>query len=774
MLIIIVACKGMNFVITLQADMNRNLFAYTAGWVLLFLTLTGCHRFSSEGKTFQNALIQQEQYAEQLTNNFIECLQYNSFDSIWELTQHNSSVLFYVFNKYKMVYWSDNWLTSSEIRILAYNRWYYQKFDNAHCLCRWTQLNDFNILTIIPIKYAYPIQNEQLHNSFIEPFRLPDKYSITQVKKTDAYPVYSSAGHYLFSIVEDNNEEHAPEKNKKSQLRLSDTFSYRSLLDSSEKEATSSGNHRNVRIYLLLSILLFSVIGIVGIIGLIRNKGFKQMSLRTKLQYLVIILLLANAGYIFFISTHHVRKHYEEQQKHLLQEKTLYIQKALQEIYYWNVFLGPDNESGMNINLRDLSFTYETDIHVYDMEGSLVGSSAIDVFNNGLLSRHIDPMPFFSENSNIIKQEVIGDMNYLAAYTEFYNGSFVQIGYIVVPLFVSADAVDAEVDAFIAKLLPPVLGVILLSFLLSIVITKGITQPLSMLADKMRNFKIGEHNNLVNYDKQDEVGQLVVRYNQMVNELELSAEKLAKSEREIAWRTMARQIAHEINNPLTPMKLTIQQLQRLHNVVFSSSDLAATQSSADADEALQKYNAYFKKSTSVLIEQIDNLSCIAASFSSFAKMPEVKKVPVNIAEKLFSVITLFRNNNALVPIRYIGAETGVWALTDEKQITQVFTNLIKNALQAIDGKVGGDIIVILKETKKEVIISVSDNGCGIPVEVRDKVFRPNFTTKNNGMGLGLAISKNIIEGSGGDISFITSEQGTTFYVHLVLAEEPQA
>ncbi len=765
----------MNFVITLQTAMKRKSFAAI---LLLFMSAvvvvcgtTGCHRFASDVKHFQKELVKQQKVAEQLTDSFVQRLQCNSFDSIWELTQHNPSILFYVFNNRQMVYWSDKWLAGSEVRILFYDRWYYQKFDNAHCICRWTKHNDLNVLTVIPVKYAYPIENKQLHNDYIPPFRLPDKYAVTQVKKTDGYPVYSASGYYLFSVIPADGNESSPDKSSSSELRLSDTFSYRSLLDNSEKDRISSGTHRSVRVYFLLSILLFSVVGLAAVVGLIRNKGFRKMTLRTKMQYFVILLLLADSLYIFFISTRHVRKHYEEQQRHLLGEKTLYIQKALQEIYYWSVSLGPANEPGMNVNLRDLSFTYETDMHVYDMEGNLVGSSAINLFYNGLLSRHIDPLPFFTENANIIKQEHIGDLNYLAAYTELYNGSYVQIGYIVVPQFISSETVDAEVDSFIAKLLPPVLSVILLSFLLSIVMTKGITHPLSSLADKMKHFKIGERGNLLDYDKPDEVGQLVVRYNQMVTELEKSTEKLAKSERETAWRTMARQIAHEINNPLTPMKLTIQQLQRLHSKTFSD----AQSSSFGMEEkkgALEKYNSYFKKSTAVLIEQIDTLSRIASSFSSFAKMPEVQVVPVNIARKLFSVITLFQNNNASVPIRYIGAETGVWAMTDEQQISQVFNNLIKNALQAIEGIAEGDIIIILKETKQEVVISVSDNGCGIAADVRDKVFHPNFTTKNNGMGLGLAISKNIIEGSGGDISFVTSEQGTTFYVHLLPAEPP--
>ena len=165
-------------------------------------------------------------------------------------------------------------------------------------------------------------------------------------------------------------------------------------------------------------------------------------------------------------------------------------------------------------------------------------------------------------------------------------------------------------------------------------------------------------------------------------------------------------------------------------------------------------------------QQIDSLSRIASSFSSFAKLPEVAPAQVDIAAKLYQVITLFRNNSEHVPIRYVGAEQGVMGIADGEQIGQVFNNLLKNALQAISGRKNGDIIVMLKELPEELEISISDNGGGIPEDVQEKVFMPNFTTKSTGAGLGLAISKNIVEAGGGTISFTTTKKGTTFYVRI--------
>jgi two-component system, NtrC family, nitrogen regulation sensor histidine kinase NtrY len=228
---------------------------------------------------------------------------------------------------------------------------------------------------------------------------------------------------------------------------------------------------------------------------------------------------------------------------------------------------------------------------------------------------------------------------------------------------------------------------------------------------------------------------------------------LAKSERETAWKSMARQVAHEINNPLTPMKLTIQQLQRTKNI--------------DDD----RFDDYFIKSTSMLIEQIDNLSRIAGTFSDFARMPEAKFERIDINAKLRSVVQLFANNNEHIQLDYQVSDNEIFVVADPEQMVQVFNNLLKNAIQSIPNDREGIIQVRLNKTVEEISIEISDNGIGIENELSDKLFVPNFTTKSTGMGLGLAISKNIIELSGGRITFTTQvNEGTTFKVTLPVAE----
>jgi two-component system, NtrC family, nitrogen regulation sensor histidine kinase NtrY len=214
---------------------------------------------------------------------------------------------------------------------------------------------------------------------------------------------------------------------------------------------------------------------------------------------------------------------------------------------------------------------------------------------------------------------------------------------------------------------------------------------------------------------------------------------------------MARQIAHEINNPLTPMKLTIQQLQRTKKL---------------GDE---RFDNYFEKSTLTLIEQIDNLSRIAGTFSNFARMPEAQFVKVDVAAKLHSVVQLFAHNHEQSVVFYEGVERGIFVMADPEQLTQVFNNLLKNAIQSIPTDRSGVVNVSMRADNSNVYIDITDNGSGIPDEISDKLFTPNFTTKTAGMGLGLTITKNIIEISGGSISFKTIlNEGTTFTVVLPL------
>ena len=252
----------------------------------------------------------------------------------------------------------------------------------------------------------------------------------------------------------------------------------------------------------------------------------------------------------------------------------------------------------------------------------------------------------------------------------------------------------------------------------------------------------------MDWGTKDEVGTLISEYNKMIKKLDDSANLLAKSEREGAWREMAKQVAHEIKNPLTPMKLSIQYLKH------------AFQSNPDNIEPLMQ------RVSNTLIEQIDNLAHIANEFSNFAKMPRANNEEFIVNVLVESVHDLFKEvKDADVSLTL--PEKAFTVFADRKQLMRVLNNLIKNAVEAIPEDRDGAIKVSLFEQEIMAIIKVSDNGVGIPEEMKKKVFVPNFTTKNSGTGLGLAISKNIIESVNGKIYYETMPNiGTDFYVEL--------
>ena len=611
-----------------------------------------------------------------------------TLDTIRMIAEQSDEVLFYVFDARKMVYWSSNRLAADEVFLRSYDTWREQDFANAHVLTRWTKAGMYNVLTVVPVSY-------------------------TQLQ--DYTEIYTVAAQ---------------------------TFSFRQLLESSDKPYAAS------RPYFVLCHVLFGLVILIGIIGLIYHRGIRNMRLSTRILYIVMVPVMAVFIYIFFMSIRYVHRNFEDHQRHDLQMKSEYVQSYLRSLYYWDVALSAAQSQGLGIDLHDLGYDMNQDIHVYSLSGELIASSSPALFNSGVLSRRMSPQSLFADEHNVVCYEQIANQPYLVSYVPFHNGSFVTIGYIAVPFFVSEQTRNAQVDKLLARLLPPYILVVLLALIFAFAASKSMMAPISLLAEKMKGFTIGGKQNHIDYPYHDELGVLVDRYNMMVDRVEESAEQLAKAERESAWRTMARQIAHEINNPLTPMKLSVQKLQ--------------------LKRGTDQFDAYFEKTTQMLITEIDNLAHIAQSFSTFAKQPEVVTTEVDVAQKLSHVITLQRENDAQIPVRYVGADSGVYGLADNEQISQVFVNIIRNALQALEGQKDGDIIVTLNPlySDREMQIAISDNGPGIPAEVQEKIFRPNFTTKSNGNGLGLAISKHIVEGSGGRITFATSDKGTTFYIYL--------
>ena len=693
---------------------------------------SACHSLTHDGKKVEATLHRQQTEVISMLGEMQSLLERQHLDSLLPLSHAHPDIVFYVYDRQELLFWSHNWLVANGLYRVHYDDWWLGRFDNAVGVGRWTKCGDYSVCTIIPLKFRFAQYSERLPNDFIAPFTADNRWLIRRQRTNEGcYPVAGIDGTYLFSLVppEMEPEEQMPELSP-------DSFSYGSLFSEPQRGLS--------RFHLLMGIvlLIFTIFLTAFVINLKRSHGWRNMRLYTKVQYLVVALALAVFVYLFLMSTSYVRTHYEQRQQTKQQAKARYIQAALEDLYYWDMSISALNTRGLNTDLRDLSYTYETDILVYDIHGYLIGSSVPQLLESGLISPIIAPEPFFTDSIDRICYEQIGSVPYLTVYTPFYNGNMVQIGYIAVPCYVSSAQVEQEVAEYIGRFLPPFVVLLIMAFVLAVIVIQRFSRSMRSVADTMHRFQLGK-DNYIHYESNDELGELIRQYNAMVKQLEQSTTKLAQSERESAWRTMARQIAHEINNSLTPMKLSVQQLQRIKGTEF--------------------FDERFDRASRLLLEQFDDLGRIATTFSDFAKMPEVHPSETDIAAKLFGAVTLMRMSDPSIPIRYVGPESGVMAYADPEQVAHVFTNILKNALQALHGRKNSDIIVILKVADR-VEISISDNGPGIPEAIQSKIFMPNFTTKSTGMGLGLAITKNIVDGCEGSISFDTSDKGTTFYI----------
>jgi two-component system, NtrC family, nitrogen regulation sensor histidine kinase NtrY len=284
-----------------------------------------------------------------------------------------------------------------------------------------------------------------------------------------------------------------------------------------------------------------------------------------------------------------------------------------------------------------------------------------------------------------------------------------------------------------------------------VIISSRLTSPLRMLSAGLASVELGKKSEHLSYSEHDEIGDMVKQYNRMVDEIEESANKLANSEREYAWREMAKQVAHEIKNPLTPMKLNIQQLYK---------------SWKDSVPGFEKKLERFTKNQ---IEYIENLSSIASAFSSFAKMPGAKPVEIDLLVQIKTTLELFKNSDNVTFRVNWPHENRIIVYADKEHLNSIFSNLIKNGIQSVPSGREGIIKINLDLKSDKIVVSVSDNGTGIPDKLKKNLFTPNFTTKSSGMGLGLSIVKRYVESANGRIWFESEiDKGSVFYIELPL------
>ncbi len=480
---------------------------------------------------------------------------------------------------------------------------------------------------------------------------------------------------------------------------------------------------------------------------------FKTFSLRLRIFLSMIFLVLIASVLMAAMAIYQYHQEAEDYHKDRLKrkEKTVKDQIAYQLKTKTDY---PVKQTNVSLIFKENNFIYElSDVHnleikLYDLKGNfLITSNASSIKD----STNIDPEKLSDKilskinesiNKRFIDESHKKGENVTSSFSYITDGQYKPIAILELPYIQDNQFITRELNAFLGRLAFVYSIVLLIAITLAYFLSKYITKSLNYISEKIYQTRLDKQNKKIEIENvSEEISALVKSYNSMIDELQESAVKLATSEREQAWREMAKQVAHEIKNPLTPMRLSIQNFQRKFDI---------------NDQDISQKTDEFSKT---LIQQIDTMSTIAEAFSNFAKMPEQKNERLNVVEVIRLALDIFNDEN----IFFKASNEKIFVTFDRTQLIRVITNLVKNSIQANATK----IKVSVNEHKNLVNIIVADNGIGIDLENKSKIFEPKFTTKNSGMGLGLGMVKNIIKAYNGEISF-TSEKnkGTTFTITL--------
>lgn len=496
--------------------------------------------------------------------------------------------------------------------------------------------------------------------------------------------------------------------------------------------------------YLFYLTGLITVLVILGFRALNLNNPLLNInleslqSLRSKIQFWVVALIVLSFGLIGIITVFYFNNEIQKDIYTKLDDRT----ESLIRDVDTRLSIGIDNTSRQAIlqnNLVALSQIHGVDLSLFSANGEILYSTC---------EKADARLPYA-----LAVSDLSNEWRRLASPRETTIQYFIGLPQANTYLRADHEARNisfSKIDDFISTILNVYVFLFLLAGAIAISISNGITSPLISLSEKIKLLKLGKKNESLEWHRKDEIGALIDTYNDMLVQLDQSANMLAKTERDLAWREMAKQVAHEIKNPLTPMKLSIQYLEK---AIGSQPERAAT---------------LIEKVSATLIEQIDNLAQIANEFSNFAKMPQAKNERIILNEIVETVHDLFRKREDM-DILLEEPITDLIIFADHNHLVRILNNILKNSIQAIPDQRKGLIKIRLWAESKNAIISIQDNGKGIPDEMKDKVFTPNFTTKSSGTGLGLAISANMIESFNGKIWFDSTEgMGTTFYVEIPL------
>lgn len=449
----------------------------------------------------------------------------------------------------------------------------------------------------------------------------------------------------------------------------------------------------------------------------------------------------------------------KENNRARMEEKIVSIQTSMSEYCKYAMRYNELNTPELLDAMERVASNTQSDINLYDTHGGLIRTTRPEIFEQYYVGKRINNKAYHAiaheKSIRFVDVERIMDVSFYSIYAPLFNLDGNMVAIINIPYFSQDNDVNDANASIIATITNIYLLLLIAAIILGVTLSNSVSRPLAEIKKRMEGFAMNNKNEHIYYhNERDELGVLVKAYNKMVDDLDESTKQLAKRERDQAWSEMARQIAHEIKNPLTPMRLTIQYIMRLKK------------------QNVPGWEAKMDELSNSLLEQIDTLSETANEFSSFAKFYTEDKVEIDLNEVLREVFVLY-DNRENIHIEFVSELSRAVVLTRKQQMTRVFVNLITNAIQAIEnskgeGSVGLSLSEEIEGGDSFYKISVEDDGPGVDPSNVEKLFSPNFTTKSGGSGLGLAICRSIVEQSHGTISYTKSETlgGACFSVRL--------
>jgi two-component system nitrogen regulation sensor histidine kinase NtrY len=482
----------------------------------------------------------------------------------------------------------------------------------------------------------------------------------------------------------------------------------------------------------------------------------KRWSLRVRIFLSMIFVTLIASFLIAAVSIYQFRREARDYHQDRLERKESAIKEHINYILANTTY--PLTTENLPLIFREriheLANIHGMEINIYDLDGHLLKSSkaafSVDTINN-TIPRSILRIIRSTAEKRYVDLKSNEGRKFRSAYSYIKDTKFKPLGILNLPYIEDDGYYDKELNNFLIRFSQVYSFMLLISIIIAYFLSSYITKSIKEVSDRIKETRLSEVNEKIDMgDTPQEISLLVDAYNNLVDDLDESATKLAQSEREQAWREMAKQVAHEIKNPLTPMRLTVQSFQRRFD--------------PQHPDIKQKLDEYSK----TLIQQIDTMSAVASAFSSFASMPAQQNETLNVVKIVQLALEIFNENY----ITYTADEPYIITRMDRTQLIRIITNLVKNATQAIPENEAAPMVEVrVFREGRMAKISVKDNGKGISIENKRRIFEPKFTTKTSGMGLGLGIIKNIVENYNGTITFESEPgAGTEFLVVLPIID----